>query len=378
MTRILYVGGEAFTIIIMMLQKMKLKQFCSTNQHLEKLKNINMNILIFIGFINLFFGVTGNVLGDDYCPALPTSALVVNVKDKGAKGDGITDDTVAIQATIDQIAGTGGTVLVPDGTYLINAITSIQIKSDMTLRMSTETLLKALPNGNTNYSIINITGASNINVINGTLVGERDEHLGTSGEWGMGITLRDATNVVIQGVTARNCWGDGFYIRGDSKNVKFCSVIAENNRRQGMSIISVDGMIVKNSVFKNTRGTAPQAGIDIEPNEEDTINNVQIMSSQFIGNKGAGIQLAKIFKHSSIKNVTLDGNTIRDNLSAGIEIINTADHKIMNNLVQDNKGFGIHLNQEAEGNMITGNTVFGKRGIKDEGGKNKIFANVFD
>jgi hypothetical protein len=42
----------------------------------------------------------------------------VNVKDKGAKGDRTTDDTAAIQAAIDKAGGTGGTVLVPKGTYM--------------------------------------------------------------------------------------------------------------------------------------------------------------------------------------------------------------------------------------------------------------------
>lgn len=54
-----------------------------------------------------------------------SSPHTVNIKDYGAIGDGVTDDTAAIQSAIDYINGLGGgtipgTVLVPDGIYVIH------------------------------------------------------------------------------------------------------------------------------------------------------------------------------------------------------------------------------------------------------------------
>src|SRR5688572_14852423 len=46
----------------------------------------------------------------------PSSSI--NVLNFGAKGDGITDDTEAIQAAIDS-AGRGGTVNIPRGNYMV-------------------------------------------------------------------------------------------------------------------------------------------------------------------------------------------------------------------------------------------------------------------
>lgn len=46
---------------------------------------------------------------------------MTNVKDFGAKGDGATDDTAAIQAAIDSLAGVGGMVYFPAGDYVVSS-----------------------------------------------------------------------------------------------------------------------------------------------------------------------------------------------------------------------------------------------------------------
>ena len=60
--------------------------------------------------------------------------FICNVKDYGAKGDGETEDTTAIQAAIDDCSGQGGgTVLFPrPGTYISNVI---HIKDNVTLKL---------------------------------------------------------------------------------------------------------------------------------------------------------------------------------------------------------------------------------------------------
>jgi polygalacturonase len=102
------------------------------------------------------------------CVTVPRSPLVVNVKDKGAKGDGRTDDTEAIQAAIDDVAGTGGTVLVPGGTYMVDAVDKkrrLALRSDMALKLDKGAILKAFPNDSRKYSVLSISGVSNVTVI---------------------------------------------------------------------------------------------------------------------------------------------------------------------------------------------------------------------
>ena len=50
----------------------------------------------------------------------PPDAGLKNIKDYGAKGDGITDDTAAIQKAIDEVKGIPDTLYFQNGTYLIS------------------------------------------------------------------------------------------------------------------------------------------------------------------------------------------------------------------------------------------------------------------
>lgn len=248
------------------------------------------------------------------CAKAPASQLTVNVRNKGAKGDGRTDDTAAIQRAIDEVGGTGGTALVPDGTYMVNANgpKRLHLKSRMTLMLSPGATLKAIPNGEIESSVLKIAGVANVTVIGGTLEGDREQHQGTSGEYGMGIRIElGAEHITISGVTAKNMWGDGFFVEA-VKDVTLCSVVADHNRRQGLSVIEADGLLVTNSVFKNTRGTRPSAGIDLEPDREtQTITNVRISYSKFLDNAGAGILISGRKGAHNISNVEITSNFFR-------------------------------------------------------------------
>ena len=180
------------------------------------------------------------------CAAPPTSTLTVDVKDKGAKGDGKTDDTAAIQSAIDDVAGANGTVFVPDGIYMVDAVRgkSLRLGSDMTLKLADNAVLKAFPNKSKNYAVLTIAEASNVWVTGGTLEGERDQHKGKSGEWGMGIHIgKNAKHITISSVAAKKMWGDGFYV-DNAEDVRFCSILADGNRRQGLSIIDAKRLLV--------------------------------------------------------------------------------------------------------------------------------------
>lgn len=316
----------------------------------------------------------GNKPPQSGCAPEPTSSLVVNVREKpyGAKGDEVTDDTVALQRAIDAVAGTGGTVLVPDGTYLVNAAVQgnlgLRLKSSMTLALSSKTVLKAIPNASGNYAILAVFGASYVTIVGGTLLGERSVHSGSSGEWGNGLSIINSQHVVVEGVTAKECWGDGFYVTGRSSDVTLCNVIADHNRRQGLTITSGNALVVKNSTFKNTTGTEPECGINVEPNSGDYVDGVLITGCSLTNNAGGGFQCGTpVAVATAAVNIVLDQNTVKgngQNPSAGdyrhaIKVTVFDGVKITGNQVLDNIGGGIELTDDATNTLVKGNTVKG-------------------
>jgi hypothetical protein len=256
------------------------------------------------------------------CAKPPASPLVVNVRQKGAKGDGRTDDTAALQAALDKVAGTGGTVLVPDGVYMVDAANQsrLKIRNDTTLKLSPGATIKAIPNGAPNYALLTLAGASNVTVTGGTLEGDRAQHTDKAGEWGMGLSIIEGSkNVTVSGVTSKEMWGDGFYVQA-AKDVVFCAVVADHNRRQGLSVIEVDQLEVMNSVFSNTQGTRPSAGIDLEPDvTKQQINNVRIHNSKFLNNSGPGISVAGKKHVSLISRLEITENLFVGELPLKIE-----------------------------------------------------------
>ena len=48
----------------------------------------------------------------------------------------------------------------------------------------------------------------------GRIIGDRDNHLGTTGEWGHGIMIRGSSRVTVRDIHISRCWGDGVSIGG--------------------------------------------------------------------------------------------------------------------------------------------------------------------
>src|SRR6266702_4440519 len=82
------------------------------------------------GTLNAYYQKPGSgIPKTDFASSVQTtldaSYPIINVKTYGATGNGSTDDTTAIQNAINAVSSSGGTVLLPAGTYIVSSTLTI-------------------------------------------------------------------------------------------------------------------------------------------------------------------------------------------------------------------------------------------------------------
>ncbi len=124
---------------------------------------------------------------------------MLNVQDFGAKGDGIVDDTLAIQTAINS----GNEIFIPYGTYLISS--NLTLKSDIII--TGYGTLKANADG-LNVFTSGTAGIQNVQIIGITIDGGGQVGgVVDSGFKGVvGIYLTNSSNIIIDKAYIKKLW----------------------------------------------------------------------------------------------------------------------------------------------------------------------------
>ncbi len=330
----------------------------------------------------------------------PVTSFVANVKDAayGATGDGVSDDTAAIQRAIDAVSAAGGGIVdIPAGNYMINTLyqtgnsyekAGLVLKSNIIVRIASGATLYAIPNGEKSYQMFSITHVDNVHIIGGRLIGDRDNHIGNLGQTGYGVRITDATNVVIEDLYAGEFWGDGVFLGENSKNITIYKVICDHNRRQGMSIVGGQNVKILESEFKHSDGTPPKSGIDIEPEGDYPIaKDIEIRGCLFEGNT-TGFVVSNQYANSVAANITFADNTVRDNIY-GVNLVGLKGGLVTGNKVYNDQTiteidihWGIRLRNNGRYSTsnvkVSGNTVYGGNIVDSTGeSSNTVQNNTF-
>ena len=238
---------------------------------------------------------------------------IVDVKAFNAKGDGVTDDTNAIQNAIDRT--TGKELYFPAGTYLIS--NSLIIKSTTTLK------------GDGNSSIIKLADLANEHMI---VVSAKSDLL--------------FFNLVLDGNKSNNSSNKDAIVGSDAKRVTVSQCVIKNTVGNGVSFTQgcEDIVLVNNRFTDNGEGSTGN-GINLDA--------------------GAG---------TDTKRVTIQGNIINNPNLKGIHLKETNKATIIGNVIDATGAHAIEIftcdNVNASLNSI--DNIGGTMGISVANGSNRI------
>ena len=161
----------------------------------------------------------------------------------------------------------------------------------------------------------------------GTLRMRRDDYTKppySRAEWRHTLNLLSCVNVTVENMSMCESGGDGMYVSraygkaggGPCFNVVLRDCVMDKNLRQGISVISVDGLLMERCVMSNTAGANPMAGIDFEPNmPEEVVRNAVLRDCKTVNNKGCGYELAfmQLVSDSAPISITFENCTSEGN-----------------------------------------------------------------
>lgn len=221
-----------------------------------------------------------------------------------------TDDTDAFVAALK--AAVGGTLVVP---AIELTLRPVMVPSNVRIELASGTVLKAKSGFGRNDRLLNITNASNVTIIGNGATVQMPKSEYQEGEQRHGVFIFGSSDVQIHDLVSRDSGGDGFYIGRSgkpgthSRRVLLNNCRAINNRRQGLSIVSGEDIEVRGGIYESTAGTAPQYGVDVEPNNgDDVIRNVRLLGVRTRNNQGGGLLIA------------LQGFASRADVSVNVEV----------------------------------------------------------
>ena len=305
---------------------------------------------------------------------------ILNIRDFGAKGNGVEDDTDAIQSAIDSVEkDTFGVIKIPLGNYLISKaivtkdniyILGDGVGSVLVLKNNTFTEAMIINSNNTENSY-------NVNISNIALFGSKGY-----GSTTKGISLSGIYNSTIENVKITDCSETGIEFKmgnviTNTCYIKNCSIYGNDgygiHTHPGASDIHINGGDIGHNKLDNLLIESPSS----------SISNVKAIWGSREGNgiviKGDNVQ---------VTDCNIEGNARNGVYIIGNRVLVAGGCKIYGNSVgegQTQKNSGIAIENTAKNTAILGNQIYGDiykasidYCIKNYGENTTILGNVLE
>lgn len=204
--------------------------------------------------------------------------------DFGARGDGVTDDRLALQAAIYACAD----IVIPPGHYLVTRASwqpfDLHVPGGRRVTgagRDATTLVQAAGQG-PSVRLLHVDGPD-VEIRDLSLDGDKTHQ--TVDEHRAGIFATHAPRVAIRRVNARNFSGDGFYVYDGSDDFALDDVSATDNDRNGITLGGgTSGGSIADSRFVGNRAQQ----IDNEPGRGNTVDGVIVTGCTLDGEGASG------------------------------------------------------------------------------------------
>ncbi len=283
-------------------------------------------------------GLGGPATGVPSISGPGTLDAVFNVRDQGAVGDGVADDTGALIGTIERVPASGGLVYLPRGTYRVTSPIAIARTHVWVFGSGPDATVIRLGDG-VNADVLAIR-ASGCTVSNLTIDGNKAHNASGGGILVDAVAASQTLeNVTVRDLHVVRTKGAGIKIHSSpsgpvSRRSLVQSCVVDETDGEGIALLATDQSIVTNCFVSRTG----LHGIISKQGNENTVLGNQILQ--------AGTNKASGFAHG----IAIDGN-------GGLNP--NGRHRIMGNYVLDACDAGIEVADAVDDVVIEGNTVNG-------------------
>lgn len=239
--------------------------------------------------------------------AQPAGAL--NVRDFGARGDGVTDDTAALRA----VHAMGRPVWYPATSKFYRLTGKISVSGDV---RGDGARLHCLQDGLVDTAIFEVSDNKAPLVISGLQLSADSPQ--TKAQWSPSILLAGASDVTISGVTMTTPHGDCVYLgvfdhRQPCRRIRIVDNVMTDPYRCCVAAVCVEGAVIERNVMR--KASAFVSVIDLEPNPNgfDRVTDVKILDNR-VDTVGRFVQAGKF------NGIPTSGVEIRNNVGRASEV----------------------------------------------------------
>lgn len=322
---------------------------------------------------------------------------VVSVKDFGAVGDGVTDDTAVINAAI---ASGAKSIYFPAGTYIISSTVALY-GSDICLWSDQSPIIKVKSGLASGIAMLTVRGSRTTLdglIFDGNLANPPSS--GVHSSISLDTSVSSISDTTIKGCTLQNYSGFGILSFSASNSINRLTIdrcrfhtftSAAPSRPACIQLVwptTHTNVVVSGCTFENVSG----GGFMIRSNDgAGVVRNVSVVNNIFKLNsqsytslgvevwKGYNVTVAGNVFHTcnmgvslgyTCDNVAVAGNTFEDMLDYGVEVIDANNLSITGNTFKDFK-WGVFAQKGCSAVSVTDNTFanakLGLSGVQGQG-----------